>query len=132
MIQDRQFDSIGQLLFPDSPATPSLVDGPPGNPGLHPYWIPEFFGDVICVNGRSWPHLNVEPRRYRFRIVIASNARFFRMGLSDLARGAQGPPPWQIGTDGSLLDRPVKLPCLVEPPATDHRPTRLLLLPPSK
>ena len=132
MIQDRQFDTNGQLLFPDSPANPSLVDGPPGNPGLHPYWIPEFFGDVICVNGRSWPHLNVEPRRYRFRIVNASNARFFRMGLADSASGAQGPSLWQIGTDGGLLDRPVKLPGLVEPPATDPSPTTRLFLAPSE
>ncbi|TMI89461.1 MAG: bilirubin oxidase [Bacillati bacterium ANGP1] len=132
MIQDRQFDTNGQLLFPDSPANPSLVDGPPGNPGLHPYWIPEFFGDVICVNGRSWPYLEVEPRRYRFRIVNASNARFFRMGLADSASSAQGPPLWQIGTDGGLLDRPAKLPGLVEPPATDPSPTTRLFLAPSE
>src|SRR5262249_6735844 len=32
MIQDRQFDTNGQLFFPDSTNDPSLVDGPPGNP----------------------------------------------------------------------------------------------------
>ncbi|HEX9245402.1 MAG TPA: multicopper oxidase domain-containing protein, partial [bacterium] len=132
MIQDRQFDTNGQLLFPDSPANPSLIDGPPGNPGLHPFWIPEFFGDVICVNGRSWPYLNVEPRRYRFRIVNSSNSRFFRMGLADSTSGAQGPPLWQIGTDGGLLDRPVQLPGLAEPFATHPSPTTRLFLAPSE
>ena len=132
MIQDRQFDTNGQLLFPDSPANPSLVDGAPGNPGLHPFWIPEFFGDVICVNGRSWPYLNVEPRRYRFHIVNSSNSRFYRMGLADSKNGAQGPPLWQIGTDGGLLDRPVQLPGLVEPFATHPTPTTRLFLAPSE
>src|SRR5438309_1308712 len=132
MIQDRQFDTSGQLLFPDSPQNPSLVDGPPGNPGLHPFWIPEFFGDVMLVNGRSWPHLDVEPRRYRFRVVNAPNARFLRMGLADSDSGAQGPPIWQIGTDGGLLDRPVKLLGLVEQPATDPSPTTRLFLAPSE
>lgn len=122
MIQDRQFDTNGQLLFPDSAQNPSLIDGQPGNPGVHPFWIPEFFGDVIVVNGLSWPYLDVEPRRYRFRIVNASNARFLRMGLADSDRGAQGPPLWQIGTDGGLLDGPVKLLGLPEPPATDPSP----------
>ena len=132
MIQDRQFDTNGQLLFPDGVANPSLVDGPPGNPGVHPFWIPEFFGDVMCVNGRSWPHLDVEPRRYRFRIVNASNARFVRMGLADSTSGAQGPPLWQIGTDGGLLDRPVQLLGQPEPVATDPSPTTRLFLAPSE
>jgi FtsP/CotA-like multicopper oxidase with cupredoxin domain len=122
MIQDRQFDTNGQLYFPDSNADPSLVDGPPSNPKIHPYWIPEFFGDVMCVNGRSWPFLAVEPRRYRFRIVNGSNARFVRMGLVDASSGATGPAMYQIGTDGGLLDTPVKLAGLSEPPS-DGTPT---------
>jgi FtsP/CotA-like multicopper oxidase with cupredoxin domain len=98
MIQDRQFDLNGQLYFPDgTESDPNTVfNGDPPNPAIHPYWIPEFFGDVVCVNGRSWPFLNVEPRRYRFRIVNGSNARFFRMGLADsrtLAAGS-GPAIW--------------------------------------
>ncbi len=109
MIQDRQFDTNGQLLFPDSNANPSPVDGPPSNPQIHPFWIPEFFGDTMLVNGRTWPFLNVEPRRYRFRFVNACNARFVRMGLVDASSGATGPALYQIGTDGGLLDAPVKL-----------------------
>ena len=91
MIQDRQFDTNGQLLFPDSANNPSLVDGPPSNPQIHPFWIPEFFGDTMLVNGRTWPFLKVEPRRYRFRVVNGSNARFVRMGLVDANSGATGP-----------------------------------------
>ncbi|RAQ94944.1 multicopper oxidase family protein [Thermogemmatispora tikiterensis] len=111
MIQDRQFDTRGQLLFPDGtpPARPTGLNGPPPNPSIHPYWIPEFFGDVIVVNGKAWPYLNVEPRRYRFRFLNAANARFFQMRLIDALSQEPGPIFWQIGTDGGLLDRPVKL-----------------------
>lgn len=131
MIQDRQFDTNGQLLWPDSANNPSLVDGPPSNPEIHPFWIPEFFGDTMLVNGRTWPLLTVEPRRYRFRIVNASNARFVRMGLVDAAGGTMGPAMFQIGTDGGLLDTPVTLLGQNEP-VSDGTPapsTRLFLAP---
>jgi FtsP/CotA-like multicopper oxidase with cupredoxin domain len=100
IIQDRQFDTDGQLLF--------LNDTPP-NPSIHPHWVPEFFGDAIVVNGKTWPYLDVEPRRYRLRFVNGSNARFYRMSLTDSASKAAVPAFWQIGTDGGLLDAPVKL-----------------------
>jgi len=51
----------------------------------------------------------VEPRRYRFRILDASNARMYNLRLVDLATGA----PWahvvQIGSDGGYLAAPVPL-----------------------
>ena len=31
--------------------------------------LPEMFGDTILVNGKAWPKMNVEPRRYRFRLL---------------------------------------------------------------
>ncbi|KAJ0095065.1 hypothetical protein Patl1_15282 [Pistacia atlantica] len=48
------------------------------NPSIHPQWQPEYFGDVIVVNGKAWPRLTVRRRKYRFRIINASNARFIR------------------------------------------------------
>src|SRR5579864_811317 len=133
MLQDRQFDTNGQLLFPSSINNPSLVDGPPSNLQIHPFWIPEFFGDTMLVNGKTWPFLNVEPRRYRFRIVDACNARFVRMGLVDSASGAVGPAMYQIGSDGGLLDRPVKLQGLPEPENTGvPGPSSRLFLAPSE
>lgn len=114
MIQDRQFDTNGQLYFPDSD-NPANLNGPPGNPDKHPFWIPEFFGDVITVNGKSWPTLEVQPRRYRFRLVNASNARFLIMqmfnqqGVDIHKNGAPGPAVWQIGSDGGFFNAPVKL-----------------------
>jgi FtsP/CotA-like multicopper oxidase with cupredoxin domain len=114
VIQDRQFDTNGQLFFPDSDESAGL-NGGPGNPDKHPYWIPEFFGDAITVNGKTWPKFEVEPRRYRFRVLNGSNARFYTMQLFDQTgvdmhvNGPPGPAIWQIGSDGGFLNAPVIL-----------------------
>jgi spore coat protein A len=104
VIQDRQFDTNGQLLFPDG--SPAGLNGGPPNPSVHPFWIPEFFGDAMVVNGKTWPYMNVEPRRYRFRFLNGCNARFLEM---DFGRHGSAPAFWQIGTDGGLLNAPVRL-----------------------
>jgi len=52
---------------------------------IHPKWGPEFFGDAIIVNGRTWPRMSVEPRRYRFRILNACNARTIVLQLANNA-----------------------------------------------
>jgi spore coat protein A len=121
-IQDRQFDTNGQWLFPDG--TPAGFNGPPPNPTIHPFWNPEFFGDVIVVNGKSWPYLDVEPRRYRFRMLDGSNARFYDLRLENLAAKTLGPAFWMIGTDGGFLDMPAKL---NDP--TVNKPPRMLFAP---
>ena len=99
VIQDRMFDTNGQLYFPNLPT----------NPLVHPKWTPEFVGDVITVNGKTWPYLSVAPRKYRFRILNGSNARTYVLWLQDLATGAFGPVINQIGTDGGFLDTPVAI-----------------------
>jgi spore coat protein A, manganese oxidase len=132
LIADRSFDTNGQLLFPDgsgasNPNGFNGFNGPPGNPNLHPFAVPEYFGDVNTVNGKSWPFFSVQPRRYRFRIVNGSNARFYQMQLFQEAttgghfngistsftdptgRGIAGPPIWQIGSDGGLLNAPTNV-----------------------
>ncbi|MDQ3894191.1 MAG: multicopper oxidase domain-containing protein [Actinomycetota bacterium] len=65
----------------------------------HPVWVPEFFADTILVNGKVWPHLTVEPRKYRFRILNGSNARFYTLRLA----AAATLPSHQIGSEGGLL-----------------------------
>jgi len=116
LLADKQFDSNGQLLFPDGTPTdnPTGLNGGPGNPDKHPFWVPEFFGDVITVNGKSWPVMHVQPRRYRFRVVNASNARFYTMQMFNQSsnfgtNGPAGPSIWQIGSDGGFFNNPVQL-----------------------
>jgi spore coat protein A len=111
MIQDRKFGVDGSLLYP-----------PPQN-GTHPMWMQEFFGDTICVNGKAAPYLEVEPRKYRFRMVNGSNSRFYHLTLvpSDAAGKPNGDPVdapafRQIGTDGGLLPEPLTLHYLIFSP----------------
>lgn len=118
-IQDRQFDTNGQLYFPDGydngsvlaacgsglPGDPCL-NGPPPNPGIHPFWIPEFIGDVAIVNGAPWPVLQVEPRRYLFRLLDGANARMWDLTFGDTTAGESQPPVYVIGDDDNYLDAP--------------------------
>src|SRR5215470_6843999 len=63
----------------------------------------------MVVNGKTRPYLEVEPRRYRFRLLNGCNARFLALGLVEASSAQGGPPFWQIVTDGGLLDRPVEI-----------------------
>jgi spore coat protein A, manganese oxidase len=106
MLQDRLFHRDGSLLYP------KVVNGP----AEHPVWIQEFYGDMNCVNGKVTPFLEVEPRRYRFRVVNAANSRFYHLRLfnSDsigkVANQSFDVPSFQqIGSDGGLLPAPLEL-----------------------
>ena len=103
IIQDRSFATDGSLTYPVSD-----MAGSEDHPGP---WVPEFFGDTILVNGKVWPHFEVEPRKYRLRILNGSNARFYRLRLSD------GRPFVQIGADQGLLSAPVQTGRLLLAPA---------------
>ena len=60
------------------------IPGPyiPGSE-MSPIWNPEFFGNCIVVNGRTWPFLEVEPRRYRFRLLNGCQSRFLILSFDD-------------------------------------------------
>jgi spore coat protein A, manganese oxidase len=96
VFQDRSFDTNGQLMYPDN------------GDGGHPFWVKEFYGDVAVVNGKVWPYLNVEPRRYRFRMLNGSTTRTYTIQIQTTS-GSAGPPIWQIGTDGGLLNNPIQI-----------------------
>jgi suppressor of ftsI/bilirubin oxidase len=63
-----------------------------------------WFGDDIHVNGTVCPYLDVATRVYRFRVLNASNARTYRIGL----RSADGKAVafTLLGVDGGLLAAP--------------------------
>lgn len=90
LLCDRMLRQDGQLYYPIS----LNPEGP---------WVPECFGDCFLVNGKLLPYLEVEPRKYRFRILNASNARFFHLTLEN------GQNFFQIGTDQGLLAGPVEV-----------------------
>ena len=99
IIQDKSFCRNGSLFYPTT--LDNGQDLPPDFP--HPSITPGVAGEVIVVNGKAWPYLEVEPRKYRFRMLNASNERFYRIKLS------LGQSFIQIGSDGGLLERPITL-----------------------
>ncbi|OHD72631.1 MAG: hypothetical protein A2V99_07490 [Spirochaetes bacterium RBG_16_67_19] len=104
VIQDRSFRPDGSLFYPDSREFFDGYTGPyaPDSP-VAPAWNPEFFGNSIVVNGRTWPFLEVEPRLYRFRLLNGCNSRFLILRFDRELRFHQ------IGNDGGLLpDRPLQ------------------------
>ncbi len=109
VIQDRSFYDDGGLAYPeesfkDANGNPVSLDPETGKPV--PSIVPEFFGDFILVNGKAWPVLEVEPRKYRFRILNGSGSRFYRMRL--LADGQPVDKAFiKIGSGGGLLPGPV-------------------------
>src|SRR5437588_8136115 len=70
----------------------------------------EFFGPFTMVNGTIWPHLPVEARQYRLRLLNGSNARIYRLVLLDESGISVHEQIRQIGTDGGLLWQPVDIP----------------------
>jgi spore coat protein A len=112
-IQDRSFNADGSLFYPDSRRHFDRFAGPyipTGN--VSPIWVPEFFGNCMMVNGKTWPYHSVEPRRYRLRILNACNSRFLILKFSDPKVDV-----WQIGTEGGYLRASVKLTQLLLAPA---------------
>ena len=97
VVQDRQFNPDGTFLYPTSTI-----------PGVT--WIGEYFGDVMLVNGKVWPFLDVEPRLYRFRILNGCNARILNLDIPGVKMS-------QIGAEGGLWDAPVPVTQLVLAPA---------------
>jgi spore coat protein A len=90
VIYDRLLRQDGQLDYP--------VSGDAAKP-----WVPEVFGNVMVVNGKAFPFLDVDARQYRFRVLNASNGRFLQLSLSNEQTFHQ------IGTDQGLLPAPVPL-----------------------
>lgn len=99
VIQDRMFNADGTFNYP--------LNVNPGTAFPVMTWAPEFFGDVSTVNGKAWPNLNVDRGKYRFRVYNGSNARFYNFKFVDPAGTAL--TFFQIGSDGGLLNAPVKM-----------------------
>ena len=70
--------------------------------------------------------MEVEPRKYRFRMLNASNSRFYHLTLvpaddrgTVLGKPSEAPPFFQVGTDSGLLPTPLRLHYLVISPVND-------------
>jgi spore coat protein A len=85
ILRDAMFESSGDLIYDDNSQS-----------GV--------YGDVILVNGKPWPAMPVERRKYRFRVLNAAISRSFDLRLST------GEPMTVIGTDGGLMPHPQECP----------------------
>jgi FtsP/CotA-like multicopper oxidase with cupredoxin domain len=85
MVQDKLFNRNGTLAYPLTDE--ALIRG--------------VIGDRILVNGVIQPFFNVDRRKYRFRLLNASNSRIFDFALTNNLQFQQ------IGSDGGLFDNPV-------------------------
>lgn len=89
IVQDRSFGADGNFVY---------HAGRGGRMGAH--------GTVVLVNGVPWPRLEVAKRKYRFRLLNASNATVFEPALGN------GRPLIQIATEGGLLSTPIECPSI--------------------
>jgi FtsP/CotA-like multicopper oxidase with cupredoxin domain len=115
VIQDRSFNADGSLFYPASrvffdevshplvgedPATP---DDPHGDMSqFPPLWNPEYFGNFLIANGRTWPFLRVQQRRYRLRLLNGCQARALILDFGSIP----GADVWMIANDGGFLPKP--------------------------
>ncbi|OOG48660.1 multicopper oxidase domain-containing protein [Rhodanobacter sp. C01] len=86
---DRLVAQDGQLYYPvsDDPSAP---------------WVMQCKGNLTLCNGKLFPYFEVEPRRYRLRLINVANSSFFDLSLS------HDQPFQQIGSDQGLLSAPVE------------------------
>lgn len=103
LLQDKQFNKDGSLYYPDN-ATPPVDSPIPSTPSF-------FFGNTMVVNGKLWPHLEVEPRKYRFRFLNGSNVRPYQLKLSN------GEVFHIIGTDLGLMHHCKEIDSFIMEPA---------------
>jgi FtsP/CotA-like multicopper oxidase with cupredoxin domain len=117
-IQDRSFNADGSLFYPN---TREFFDGVTGpyipDTDISPIWNPEFFGNVMMVNGNTWPFQTVEQRRYRFRLLNGCNSRFLILDFANIP----GVEVWMIGNEGGFLAAPVNM--------TDVNDNKILMAP---
>ncbi|KAF2181919.1 bilirubin oxidase [Zopfia rhizophila CBS 207.26] len=88
-LQSKMYNPDGSLLFDTD-----------NNTGL--------LGDVIQANGQPWPYFNVEPRKYRLRLLDGSVSRIFNLSFAVDGSNGKHLPFDVIASDAGLLSYPVK------------------------
>jgi spore coat protein A len=101
VIFDRSFRPDGQIYYP--------VSGKPGAP-----WVSEYYGSAILVNAKIFPYQEVEPRRYRLRLLNASNGSFYKLSFSPEATvRSEALAFYQIGSEQGFLSAPAETNILI-------------------
>ena len=86
-LSDPQFDSSGYLSYDQFNTKGHL-------------------GDKFCVNGKVQPYFKVQARKYRFRLLDSSLARYYEVYV---VKGGVNQTFDYIANDGNLLPAPLKM-----------------------
>src|SRR5579862_278488 len=98
---DRSFHPDGQIYYP--------VSGKPESP-----WVSEYYGSAILANGKIFPYHEVEPRKYRLRLLNSSNGSYYRLSFSpDATVSSEALTFHQIGTEQGFLSAPAETNLLI-------------------
>lgn len=125
-IQDRSFNTDGSLFYPDNrDFFEGLPKGTLSNLGVEfipetdvsPIWNPEFFGNMMVTNGKTWPRLDVKDVRYRLRLLNGCNSRFLVLQFRKGSINGPAMDVHQIGAEGGFLSNVVTLQTIVLGPA---------------
>lgn len=95
VIQDKKFDSDGKFEY---------------DLGMHDVMM-GLQGETVLVNGTVNSYLQVPRGRVRLRLLNGSNARIYQFNFDN------NMPFHQIGSDGGLLEKPVKMERVILSPA---------------
>lgn len=125
ILHDVQFDEQGQVIWDFFNPSPEPEDEPDkievGNSQGTPndfgptakYTTNGMIGDRFTVNRIIQPYFEVEPRKYRFRILNGGPSRLYNLSLradSNNARGRRRNTErfYVVSSDGNLLEEPIE------------------------
>ena len=89
LLQDKEFNDDGSLHYPEE-------------------FVSAFLGDTAVVNGAVWPYVEVEPRRYRLRVVNGANHRSFDLQFENES-GSGVPTMYQFAPGHGFLESVVPI-----------------------
>ena len=130
VVQDRMFKENGELFYPAFNGDPFYTDFITDEGATvgddDPSALAEVFGDFIVVNGKIWPKLEVEPRKYRLRFLNGCDSRFMvlefiAVNLGDVDPSQGTPIPFTvIGGDQGLAKTAVETTKIVFEPSSRY------------
>jgi len=95
ILQDKFFDANGQIDY--SPSRMQVMRG--------------YTGGYMLANGVINPHVDVPAKKIRFRLLNGSNSSLYKLEFADKHEF------YQIATDNSFLEEPVKMTQVILTPA---------------
>ncbi len=106
IIADRTINALGQLVVPPTWQMHTFGEGRhAGCCCCRSNGPASSTGQLILVNGKVWPFMNVKRAKYRFRVLNGCNNRFLQLRLN----GTTPPPFVAVATDTGLLPQPMQL-----------------------